>query len=177
MVRTYVKWCRILWHAAKRLFWLKEMQSDMTELNNQSHLQFDVALGMHELKSLIWKLHCFWQLFSIWSLDISGGWHLWTSSLFCLFNWRWFWYEWAYDDFALSWKNASIRFENACLFTFCLKRHSRPHFHLYFIFDHWFFMVTAGRTKSVFLAPVKIVVNFLHRVCTMLQLICTFTLS
>lgn len=149
---------RILWHAAKTLFWLEEMLSDMTELNNQSHLQFNEVLGMHELKSLIWKIHCFWQLF-------------------CLFNCRWFWYEWAYDDFALSWKNASIRFENACLFTFCLKRHSRPHFHLFSFLTIDFFMVTARGTNSVFLAPVKIVVNFLHRVCTMLQLIWTCTLS
>ena len=29
--------------------------------------------------------------------------------------------------------------ENACLFAFCFERHSRPHFHLFYFFDHRFF--------------------------------------
>ena len=155
MVRTYVKWCRILWHAAKILFWLEEMLSDMTELNNQSHLRFEEIFTMHELKSLIWKLHCFWQLF-------------------CLFDWQWFWYEWAYDDlkkrFNTLWKCLLIHF----LLKTTLSTTFSPFFQFLTI-D--LFMVTAKGTKSVFLAPVKIVVNFLHRVCTMLQLIWTCTLS
>ena len=62
---------------------------------------------------------------------------------------------WADDEFALLMKNATTRFENACLFAFCFKRHSRPHFHLFFNFLAIDFLVTVRKTYPVVLARWK----------------------
>ena len=109
-----------------------------SQLNNQLHLRFDEASRTNELEQPISKLFIIFANYFVFAIcDIWIHMELWW---FCA------WMK----------KYAAICFENACLFNFCLKRHSRPHFHLFFIFDHWFcFMVAARGTYSVVLARWK----------------------
>ena len=72
--------------------------------------------------------------------------------------------------------DTSIRFENACLFAFGLND-TLDHIFTFFIIWPAIFHGLGQENFISCPGPVKIVVNFLHRVCTMLWMICTETLS
>ena len=87
--------------------------------------------------------------------------------------------KWNYDDFALEWKKRYNMLWKCLLIHFLLKTTLSTTFSpfLYFLTIDFFFHGRGQGNLPSCPGPVKIVVNFLHRVCTMLQLICTFTLS
>ena len=80
---------------------------------------------------------------------------------------------WAYDEFALLMKNATTRLKMLAYSLFALND-TLDHIFTFFIFLTIDFFHGHGQENLTSCpGPVKIVVNFLHRVCTMLQMICT----
>ena len=139
-------------------------------------------------------LLCCWLHFAWKRFLVDNQWHLrfcgrfqdaWSTTTYLktpncfqkLFCWRWFGNEWAYDEFTLKWKKRFNTLWECLLINFLLKTTLSTTFSPFLFLTVDFIHGHGQGNLPSCPGLVKIVVNFLHRVCTMLQLICTFTLS
>ena len=168
-------WCEIMWNRSKfcvmllTSFCLEEMFAEQSIYGINDLLKLPVYLTYRTIFLL-----CVFECQDARSITT----YLKTPHCFGkLFCWRWFGNEWAYDDFTLKWKKRFNTLWECLLINFLLKTTLSTTFSPFLFLTVDFIHGHGQGNLPSCPGLVKIVVNFLHRVCTMLQFICTFTLS